>query len=614
MPSIRNSAYVVVLLGVLLSAGTGLGTAATSGTVIGATVPSATTLTASCPAAARRFGTVQPGSSALTGTDCGFTFGSSNNTSTLRLVQGDRSGRAMWAMSDGSLDMTWGDGDGTDNDAIRREATQNGRINKLVRKRDRTLIGVGLMNTSTNLAVWKFDAAGAPVAGFGTGGLAQLDLGVEEEGMSVALDSIGRIYVAGYTGVWGSNSRGSLLARFNPDGTLDTASDSTPSTSFNTVGYVTEQLAPANNDMFRDVAVDSLDRPVVAGFTSGGPSGMFARRYTTEGQLDTSFNGTGMRTVGSAGQGLAVAVQADDKVVLGGLDWSGAGGVSVYTARLNADGTLDTNVDSDAAAHWDTDGMRIDDVAPGAQDDLVNELRVLQDGRVAFVGSASTAGVADMAVGLYTTNGQPDTTFNGSGRRIIAFAGGAADAATSMHVDPGDGGITISGVANGQMGIARVTAAGGLDESFSGDGLLNLLGGGTAANGRAITLAEDGALIVAGETTVGGVTRPTLVRLNGGPSIADYDDAGGQDWSAGNMFGICMRTISGAATTWVTDAACTVADGTHWRSAPDTAVTVATVASGTTTAVANFRFGMKTPASQRAGVYVAPLEFEVLAP
>lgn len=72
---------------------------AASSTVIGATVPSATTLTTSTCASGTpgvtEFGNVLPGASVRTTADCIVTFGSSNDTSTLRLAQADGAGTAM---------------------------------------------------------------------------------------------------------------------------------------------------------------------------------------------------------------------------------------------------------------------------------------------------------------------------------------------------------------------------------------------------------------------------------------------------------------------------------------------------------------------------------------
>jgi photosystem II stability/assembly factor-like uncharacterized protein len=73
--------------------------AATSSTVVGATVPSATFLDASgCPsntANVTSFGQVMPGGLYATSADCSVTFGSSNDTSSLRVAQADGTGSAM---------------------------------------------------------------------------------------------------------------------------------------------------------------------------------------------------------------------------------------------------------------------------------------------------------------------------------------------------------------------------------------------------------------------------------------------------------------------------------------------------------------------------------------
>ena len=100
-----------ILFGILallaaLHAG-GVGVAATSGTVVSAIVPSATNLDASTCAAGTPgmtdLGAVLPGSPASSTTDCVVTFGSSNDSSTLRVSQADGVGTAMNAFSPTSM-------------------------------------------------------------------------------------------------------------------------------------------------------------------------------------------------------------------------------------------------------------------------------------------------------------------------------------------------------------------------------------------------------------------------------------------------------------------------------------------------------------------------------
>ncbi len=91
----------------LVGAFVGTGGAATSSTVVSATIPSATTLVttgcASGTAGVTEFGTVLPGSPARTTNDCAVTFGSSNDSSTLRLAQADGAGTAMQLAAKGTM-------------------------------------------------------------------------------------------------------------------------------------------------------------------------------------------------------------------------------------------------------------------------------------------------------------------------------------------------------------------------------------------------------------------------------------------------------------------------------------------------------------------------------
>ena len=94
---------------------------------------------------------------------------------------------------------------------------------------------------------------------------------------SVALQSDGKIVVAGYTGPGDSFA----LARYNTDGTLDT--------SFGSSGKVTNNFG-FHASQQRSVQADG--KIVVAGGVGNGSSWDFAvARYNMDGTLDTSFGG-----------------------------------------------------------------------------------------------------------------------------------------------------------------------------------------------------------------------------------------------------------------------------------------------------------------------------------
>ncbi|MCW2922124.1 MAG: hypothetical protein JWL76_1998 [Thermoleophilia bacterium] len=89
-----RSAMLVLTLAALL--GTGNGDAATSGSVVGANVLSATSLdVTTCSGSDLALGTAPPLTTVVTPTDCTVTFGSSNDSSALRLMQADQRGSAL---------------------------------------------------------------------------------------------------------------------------------------------------------------------------------------------------------------------------------------------------------------------------------------------------------------------------------------------------------------------------------------------------------------------------------------------------------------------------------------------------------------------------------------
>jgi hypothetical protein len=85
------------------------------------------------------------------------------------------------------------------------------------------------------------------------------------------------------------------------------------------------------------------------------------------------------------------------------------------------------------------------------------------------------------------------------------------------------------------------------------------------------------------------------------------------------MFGACLRAVgAGVTPTWNVNASCSTTSGNYWN--PVAATTgggtakVAEALSSGSGYQARLRFGVRTPASQAPGTYVAPVTFEVLAP
>ena len=177
-------------------------------------------------------------------------------------------------------------------------------------------------------------------------GIVSTDFGSDSDHpRDLAVDSNGRIVVAGYTKASATNSV-FAVARYNVDGSLDT--------SFDGDGMVTTDFG-GQYDSGEGVAVQPDGKIVVAG-TSGDVVGSsyvadFALvRYNADGSLDTTFDGDGkLTTTFDFGHSSAkdVAVDpSDGKIAAAGSTWSGSSGYFA-TARYNTDGSLDTGFASD---------------------------------------------------------------------------------------------------------------------------------------------------------------------------------------------------------------------------------------------------------------------------
>ncbi len=165
----------------------------------------------------------------------------------------------------------------------------------------------------------------------GSGGSAVTDIGADDFGFSVLVQDDGKIIVGGSTG------HDFALARYNPNGSLDT--------TFNGTGKVTTDFS-GFADGITAMALDaSTGKIIVAGYASGGGDRDFAvARYNSNGTPDLTFNGTGKTTanLGPADDvANGISLQSDGKIVLAGYSFI-SGNKDFALARFNADGTLDT--------------------------------------------------------------------------------------------------------------------------------------------------------------------------------------------------------------------------------------------------------------------------------
>ena len=275
----------------------------------------------------------------------------------------------------------------------------------------------GLANIDFGLVRYTPDGHLDPT--FGTGGVVTSDLtGHDDSANAVVVQPDGKIVVAGIAQTAPGNSDLGL-ARYNPDGTLDS--------SFGHGGIVTTDLGTFD-DSIADIALQPDGKIVAVGavFESAALA-----RYLPDGRLDPTFGNAGT-VIGGLGldQFNGIAVTPGGTILL-----AGGGGGDAIIASYGPTGKLNLG--------FGTLGVAQADLSAGSSgDDLV----VKADGDIVLVGTADTA-TGDMALVRF----KPDGTVAAS---LTADVSGFSDFGHALAIDA-QGRIVAAGTAGGQFGLLR---------------------------------------------------------------------------------------------------------------------------------------------------------------
>jgi uncharacterized delta-60 repeat protein len=291
---------------------------------------------------------------------------------------------------------------------------------------------------------------------------------------ATTLQPNGQLLVGGSFGPLGG-TQGSYLARFNVDGTPDTAYNPLINGPVNTIsvqpsGATTSDpsdyaiwLNPNGTARFSyqaatngqvNVVVQQPDGKVLVGGLFSNFENSLANpnlvRLNTDGTVDTTFNPSPNGSVN------AIALQPNGQIVIGG-NFTGLGATQVnYLARLNADGSPDTtftpNPNSGVLA-----------VALQANGDII------ASGDFSTVGPNPVAATAAAFIARFTSNGTFDTTFstelNGAANSIIVLANGQILLGGAFTAIKDNDTATAQAV----QGLARLSSDGTLDTTFFPD-------------------------------------------------------------------------------------------------------------------------------------------------
>jgi uncharacterized delta-60 repeat protein len=355
-----------------------------------------------------------------------------------------------------------------------------------VAQEDNKIVIVGLSKnngtSSFELCFARFYPSGIIDSTFGTNGTTKVSLGNQGAigGMTpkIKIDPDGR-FVAVNSGYGQSTSQDIFICR------LDTAG--VPDVTFNNTGSLFIDMTGGGTwpDIVNAFDFDAAGNIYAVGATRNGGTPLdndFAVvKVTTNGQLDPTFDTDGKKLfnpTSAAEFGRGLRVQPDGKIIIGGT----AGG-KMYLIRIDSTGSYDTSFNL-------TGKLQL--TAVGSSSDMFD--LTLDDSNRIVVGGVSSSSAAVVRL---NQDGSYDTTFAGIGRKLVLI-GGTTSTLSDLEIDSNNAIVfTGSNTATGaglNFYIARLTAAGVMDNTFNTNGYYSLAIGTGSADDEAegVCILPDG--------------------------------------------------------------------------------------------------------------------------
>jgi len=140
----------------------------------------------------------------------------------------------------------------------------------------------------------------------------------------------------------------------------------------------------------------------------------------------------------------------------------------------------------------------------------------LQNGKIVLAGNVNLGGSLGTALARLNANGSLDTTFATGGRALglIAKSAGVIDSALALAIQA-DGKILAAGYVGHKGYVMRLLVDGGLDTSFSGDGIVTYpaTAGASTTAFSSVAVTASGTIITSGTYDDGSGSAPAVLNL-----------------------------------------------------------------------------------------------------
>ena len=326
--------------------------------------------------------------------------------------------------------------------------------------------------------------------------------------------------------------------------------------TFGGQGWVTHDGAGGANwrDEAHGLSIDSAGRILVTGYsmTPGSHSAMVVWRLNDDGTLDTNFNTQGWVVFDGGGglaafdEGWSVLEDSTGGIIVAGTYGVDASNQDMAIWRYLADGTPDTN--------FGTNGLVSHDGAAGdpGGEDFGSAMLLDGSGRIVVGGSSpNTRGDWDMVVWRYLPGGTLDTNFGNQGIFVHDSAAGGIDGDEALNLtQDSTGRLVATGYSTDILGDVdmatwRLDTSGQLDATFgAGAGFVTHH---DAAGGGGEDYGEGIVVETSGRILVSGIS--TNSALNFDMVIWAYDDSGTLDGTYGNG-GIVVHGNAAGGNSW----------------------------------------------------------------